>query len=146
MANAAMLAGISFSNAMVGIVHSVGHALGGVCHLPHGMANSIVLPYGMEFNMEVASHLYAEIFHNVFPYEKPESAKVDTERLIEKVKELRKNLNKLCGLPVTLKEAGISEDTLGEVTAGALLDGTTIYNPKKITEHDVMSILKKAYE
>ncbi len=146
MANAATLAGISFSNAMVGVVHSVGHALGGVCHLPHGIANSIALPFGMKYNIDVASHLYAEIFRYVFLFEKADSDTIDAERLIEKVIGLRQSLNKICGLPVTLKEAGISKDKLREVSANALLDGTTVYNPKQITEDDFMSILEKAYE
>jgi alcohol dehydrogenase len=52
MANAATLAGIAFSNAMVGVVHSLGHATGAVCHLPHGLAMSIFLPVGLEYNLE----------------------------------------------------------------------------------------------
>ncbi len=52
MANAATMAGIAFSNSMVGMVHSLGHATGSVAHVPHGVAMSIFLPFGMEFNLE----------------------------------------------------------------------------------------------
>ncbi len=48
MANGALLAGISFSNSLVGVVHSLAHACGGVAHVPHGVANAILLPIGVE--------------------------------------------------------------------------------------------------
>ena len=53
MANAALMAGISFSNSMVGIVHGIGHALGAVCRIPHGTAMNILLPHCMMYNMDV---------------------------------------------------------------------------------------------
>ncbi|MEN6522531.1 MAG: iron-containing alcohol dehydrogenase, partial [Anaerolineaceae bacterium] len=50
LANASTMAGIAFSNAMVGVVHNLGHATGGVCRVPHGVAMSIFLPFGLEYN------------------------------------------------------------------------------------------------
>ena len=50
---AANLAGIAFNHAMVGVVHAVAHTIGGLFHLHHGTANSIFLPYGMEYNLDV---------------------------------------------------------------------------------------------
>jgi alcohol dehydrogenase len=55
MANAALLAGVAFSNSMVGCVHAMAHALGGVCHVPHGIGNGIMLPYGLEYNLDSVS-------------------------------------------------------------------------------------------
>jgi len=52
MANASLLAGVSFSNSMVGIVHALAHATGGRCHVPHGIANAILLPHGLEFYLK----------------------------------------------------------------------------------------------
>ena len=53
MANAALMAGIAFSNSMVGIVHSIGHSAGSVAGVPHGLAMAILLPYGMEYNLSL---------------------------------------------------------------------------------------------
>ncbi|HBI55649.1 MAG TPA: alcohol dehydrogenase, partial [Firmicutes bacterium] len=52
MANASMLAGVAFSNSMVGLVHAIGHACGGVSQVPHGDAMGILLPWCMEYNMD----------------------------------------------------------------------------------------------
>ncbi len=146
MANAATLAGISFSNAMVGIVHSVGHALGGVTHLPHGLANSIMLPFGIGYNKDKCSHLYADVYRYVFPDDQFNNPEEGTEKLIGKVKELKQSLNHICNLPATLKEAGVSHSLFEEVAKAAMLDGTVIYNPEKVTENGILSILHDAYE
>lgn len=61
MANAALMAGISFSNSMVGIVHGIGHALGAVCRIPHGTAMNILLPHCMMYNMDVCGERYADL-------------------------------------------------------------------------------------
>jgi alcohol dehydrogenase len=55
------LAGIAFSHSMVGMVHGISHALGGVYHIPHGLANALVLPEVMEYNLEVCTSRYADI-------------------------------------------------------------------------------------
>jgi alcohol dehydrogenase len=52
LAQASTMAGIAFSNAMVGLVHSLGHATGAVVHLPHGLCMSLFLPYVLEYNMD----------------------------------------------------------------------------------------------
>lgn len=50
LANASLMAGVAFSNSMVGIIHAIGHALGGVSRVPHGEAMAILMPYCMEYN------------------------------------------------------------------------------------------------
>ncbi len=55
------IAGVAFSHARVGIVHAIAHALGGVYHVPHGVANALILPYGMEYNLETVAGRYADI-------------------------------------------------------------------------------------
>ena len=61
LANASALAGAAFSNSMVGMVHTLGHATGGVCHVPHGTCMSIFLPYGLEYNLAKTANLTAEL-------------------------------------------------------------------------------------
>ncbi len=55
------LAGVAFSHSMVGMVHGISHALGGVYHIPHGLANALVLPEVMEYNLESQIERYSDI-------------------------------------------------------------------------------------
>ncbi|WP_218188018.1 iron-containing alcohol dehydrogenase [Desulfosarcina cetonica] len=61
LAVAANLAGVAFSNAMVGMVHALGHAVGAVCGVPHGTCIAILLPYGLEYNMHKNGPMTAEL-------------------------------------------------------------------------------------
>jgi alcohol dehydrogenase len=61
MATGATLAGMAFSNSMVGMVHTLGHAVGSVCGVPHGSCMAILLPFGLEYNMHKNGHLTAEL-------------------------------------------------------------------------------------
>ncbi|MDM8536713.1 iron-containing alcohol dehydrogenase [Desulfobacterales bacterium HSG17] len=54
------LAGVAFSHSMVGMVHGISHALGGVYHIPHGLANTLILPEVMEYNLEAKVERYAD--------------------------------------------------------------------------------------
>ncbi len=58
---ASCLAGVAFSHSMVGMVHGIAHALGGVYHIPHGIANALVLPEGMAYNLGACPDRYADL-------------------------------------------------------------------------------------
>jgi len=144
MANAALLAGISFSNALVGVVHSLAHAAGGVAHVPHGVANAIFLPYGMEYNLDKRADMIAELApHLGAPV--TGDARKDAEAAVSAVRELSKKLNRLSGMPLALKDAGVSEDQLEEIARLSLNDGTVVMNPEEVTFEDSLALLKKAY-
>ena len=147
MANASMMAGVSFSNSMVGLVHAIGHALGGVCHVPHGNAMNILLPYCMEYNMDKIGEEYGRILlylagEDVYLNTKKENR---GEKLVDIIEEMKERLNKLTGIPITLKEAGVKEEDLNEVAKKAINDGAIIVNPKEARYEDVLNILRKAY-
>ncbi|RSR18770.1 iron-containing alcohol dehydrogenase, partial [Acinetobacter baumannii] len=61
LAQASTMAGIAFSNSMVGLVHSLGHALGAVAHLPHGLCMNLFLPYVLEYNKQVNGKKIGEL-------------------------------------------------------------------------------------
>jgi len=58
---ASFLAGVAFSHSMVGLVHSIAHALGGAYHIPHGLANALALPDVMEYNLDAQTERYADV-------------------------------------------------------------------------------------
>lgn len=147
LANASYLAGAAFSNSMVGVVHAIGHALGGVCQVPHGDAMNILLPAGMIFNKKVCKETYSELLLYLAGPEVYQSVpKADrANRSIHEVIRLRKKLHDMTGLPSTLKEAGVDPAKFPEVAKAALNDGSTIANPREVTCGAVMKILEMCY-
>lgn len=149
LAEASTMGGIAFSNSMVGLVHSLGHALGGVCHLPHGMCMSIFLPYVLEYNRDKNGAKIGELLLYLAGADvyaatsEPQRA----DKVIELVKKLRDDLYQMCKLPRTLKETGkVSHEQLIEVAKVALNDGSIIYNPKEADLDDLMQILEYSWQ
>ncbi|MBF0492856.1 MAG: iron-containing alcohol dehydrogenase [Deltaproteobacteria bacterium] len=136
---ASNLAGVAFDHAMVGIVHSMSHSVGAVSHVPHGLANSILLPYGMEYNFELCESQYADLAFSLGALEQSGKA------ALKSVYALRAQLKEICGLPDSLKEAGVKEEDLPRVAQLAVEDGSSFYNPKEVVETEVLETLKKAY-
>ncbi|HQL82732.1 MAG TPA: iron-containing alcohol dehydrogenase, partial [Spirochaetota bacterium] len=94
LANASAMAGIAFSNSMVGLVHNMGHSTGAVCHVPHGVCMSIFLPYGLEYNLHRCADVIGEI---LFPLAGPEvyaaTRKKDrAEKVIELIRKMNQDL------------------------------------------------------
>ncbi len=147
LANASFLAGASFSNSMVGIVHAIGHALGGVCHVAHGDAMNILLPAGMMYNRRVCEKEYAQLLlylAGAGVYERtPKEQRA--KRAIAYVLQLRKRLHQMTGLPLTLREAGVDPADFPKVAHAALNDGAVIVNPRQVTYDAVMHILEVCY-
>lgn len=147
MANAAYLAGAAFSNSMVGMVHAIGHALGGVCHVPHGDAMTILLPHCMEYNFDLLGERYSQLYYHLAgPEAFLAAAKEDRGRLtISKIKEMSAKFHDLCGLSVTLSQAGVKKEYFEAVARTALNDGAMIVNPKQVDLKDVLRVLDAAY-
>lgn len=147
MANAAYLAGAAFSNSMVGMVHAIGHALGGVCHVPHGDAMTILLPHCMEYNFDLLGERYSQLYYHLAgPEAFLAAAKEDRGRLtISKIKEMSAKFHDLCGLSVTLSQAGVKKEDFEAVARTALNDGAMIVNPKQVDLKDVLRVLDAAY-
>jgi alcohol dehydrogenase len=144
MANAALLAGISFSNSMCGIVHSLAHACGSVCRVPHGVANGTLLPWGMENNLDKVGETIAELAP-LLGAPTSGDATEQAKAAIQAVRGLGARLREICALPTTLREAGVPEDKLESIAKAAINDGATIYNPEDVTYDVALDILKNAY-
>lgn len=147
MAVASTMAGIAFSNSMVGAVHAIGHALGGVCHVPHAVAMTILLPHVMRYNLERCQESYAALLPWLVGMDAAMSIPADkrAEASIEAVAALGRRLNALCGLPLTLREAGVEKDSFAKVAEFAVNDGALIVNPRAADESQVIEILNAAY-
>jgi alcohol dehydrogenase len=148
LAQASTMAGIAFSNSMVGLVHALGHATGAICHLPHGMCMSLYLPYVLEYNLETIREPLGEL---LLYLEGPEvysstPASRRAEASISALRKLRDELYKRCKLPRTLKETGsVEEHQLDTIAELAMDDGSMMFNPKEVTQEDARAVLKRAW-
>lgn len=148
LAQASTMAGVAFSNSMVGLVHSLGHALGAVAHLPHGLCMNLFLPYVLEYNKEVNGDKIADLLLPLAGADIYAQTPADqrADKAIAMLLTMRDRLYALTKLPRTLSETGkVSKEQLDEVAEKALNDGSIIYNPKEATFKDLKSILEKAW-
>jgi alcohol dehydrogenase class IV len=140
------LAGMAFSNALLGIVHSMAHKTGAAFsagHIPHGCANAIYLPYVIDFNAKNAEGRYADI---------AKAVGADGANDRESVQKLREKIdayNAMFGIPKTLKDFGIAEPELKEkltdIAALAVGDACTGSNPRRITPAEMENLLECVY-
>lgn len=148
LAQASTMAGIAFSNAMVGIVHSLGHALGAVAHLPHGLCMNLFLPYVLDYNKTVNNARIADL---LLPLAGPDiyaqtPANLRADKAISIINTMRDRIHSLTKLPRTLSETGkVTQSQFDEIAEIALNDGSIIFNPKEATHKDLKSILEKAW-
>ncbi|MEN6446875.1 MAG: iron-containing alcohol dehydrogenase [Syntrophaceae bacterium] len=145
MANASLFAGIAFSNSMVGMVHALAHACGGVCHVPHGIANAILLPYVLEYNFEKVSPDIAEICPMLGGTPEPGEPKHQALQTISLIRQMQKALNAMSGLPLRLRDAGVPEDRIPVIARAAINDGALIFNPVEAEYEDALGVLKRAF-
>lgn len=148
LAQASTMAGVAFSNAMVGLVHALGHSLGAVCHLPHGLCMNLFLPYALEFNKDINGDRIAELLLPLAGADiyaaTPIAQRAD--RAIAEVRRLRDEIFNRCKLPRTLQETGkVTRDQLAQIADLTLDDGAIIINPKEADREQVLAILEKAW-
>ncbi|WP_373898008.1 iron-containing alcohol dehydrogenase [Haloimpatiens sp. FM7315] len=137
------LAGMAFSNALLGITHSMAHKTGAVFHIPHGCANAIFLPYVIDFNKKSCGSRYAEIA-------KALELKGNTEdELIDSLNEMIKSMNKKMNIPCNMKEYGIKEEdfkaNLDFISENAIKDACTGANPRAITVDEMKKLFECTY-
>ena len=154
MANAATMAGMAFANAFLGVCHSMAHKLGAFHHLPHGIANALMINEVLRFNSEEAPtkmgtfpqydhphtlRRYAEIAESLNLDGKTDKEKL--EKLIAKIEELKEKI----GIKKSIKEYGVDEkdflNRLDDMTEQAFDDQCTGANPR----YPLMSEIKDMY-
>ncbi|MEG6572573.1 bifunctional acetaldehyde-CoA/alcohol dehydrogenase [[Clostridium] cellulosi] len=157
MHNASCIAGMAFTNAFLGLNHSMAHKLGGEYHIPHGRANAILLPYVIEYNASkptkytswpkyeyyVAPERYAEIAKHVgLPARTTEEG---VASLIKAIRDMMRHMN----MPMSIKECGVDEKSfMANVDAladKAFADQCTTANPRLPLVSEIAEIYKKAY-
>jgi alcohol dehydrogenase class IV len=140
------LAGMAFSNALLGITHSMAHKTGAAYstgHIPHGCANAIYLPFVIQFNARAAASRYADIARFVGLPSASEAGLI--RALCEKID----GMNAYLKIPPTLERFGIAEKEFGEklrsIAALAVGDACTGSNPRPISPEEMEKLLSCAY-
>lgn len=139
LAIAQYMAGMSFTNVGLGIVHSMAHPLSAFYDIPHGVANALILPYVLEFNADVCTDkikLLANAFDPSF------DTASDEKKAVKCCVERIRNFNMQAGLPKTLEEIGVQKEDFEALAQSAYEDASTPDNPKKVD----VQILKTLYE
>lgn len=129
MMMAALMGATAFQKGL-GIVHSLAHPLSTVFDTHHGLANAVMLPYGLEFNREVCSDRFAFL-----------EKVIGCNDLIQWVHYLNKRL----GMPGSLKEMGLDSGKIDELAALAFADVCHQSNPRSVTQEDFKAIYTKAF-
>ena len=157
LATAATLAGIAFSNSMVGMVHTLGHSVGSVCHVPHGTCMAILLPYGMEYNYhkiedQLADLLFPlagdELFHKTPPFARAKTAIELVRQLNQDLKNATDGAHAVCFSEIKDKDGKprVPGHKLAEIAKTALGDGSIFYNPEELDYNDCIRVLNAAFE
>lgn len=148
MANASCMAGIAFTNAMVGAVHAFAHATGGLYHVPHGVANGIYLPFVLEYNLPKIDDSLAELLYPLVGDEGTHRAPKNERgrAFIDAIRNLKQKLYEATKLPRTLKEAQVPADDFRTLAQRTIDDGGMLLNPLDIPLEDAIEIIRKAYE
>ncbi len=157
MHNASCIAGMAFTNAFLGLNHSMAHKLGGEYHIPHGRANAVLLPYVIKYNATkptkfatfpkyeyfIADEKYAKAARFVGLAGNTTEESVDN--LIKAIRQLMRDLN----MPMSIKECGVDEETfmtgLRRLSENAHDDQCTGANPRYPLVEEIMELYKKAY-
>ncbi|MCM1990151.1 iron-containing alcohol dehydrogenase [Oceanirhabdus seepicola] len=138
------LAGMSFSNALLGITHSMAHKTGAVFNIPHGCANAIYLPAVVQFNAKECGDRYAKVASRL-------GLKGETQgELVNSLVQLIRDLNKKLNIPASLREFGVTEEdfnnNLEYISKNAIVDACTGSNPRSISVEEMMEVFKCVFE
>lgn len=137
---ASLYAGLAFSNASLGCVHSLAHSLGGFLDLPHGECNAILLPHVVDYNFDVAADRYTRIAGILGIETHNRSGKSVRDEL----KKYLMDMNHRLGIFQTLNKLGVQSDTIPFLSDRAIKDPCNATNPKPPEKKDLEVIYSEA--
>ncbi len=139
MALAQYIAAQAFSNVGLGLVHGMAHPLGSLHDIPHGVANALLLPTIMEFNMPECIEKFGVIARTMGVDTTGMTAQEAAQAACDAVKDLAIRV----GIPQHLSELGIKEEHIPALAAQAITDVCTPGNPRDVTEEQIVELYKK---
>jgi alcohol dehydrogenase class IV len=142
MAMASTLAGVAFSNAGVGLVHAMAHPLGGRFDVPHGVANAILLPSVMRFNLIARLEKFAHVAQALGEKVEGLSALDAGKKAVEAVSQLNADI----GIPARLSEVNVKAEGLSQAAADAMnMKRAMGCNPRAVKQEEVEKLFREAF-
>ncbi|WP_216829584.1 iron-containing alcohol dehydrogenase [Alkalihalobacterium elongatum] len=142
MAMGSLLAGISLGNAGVGAVHALAYPLGGKFKVPHGVANSLLLPYVMKYNVVANLEKFSEVAKAMGENVEGLSTRDAAELAVHAMARLSQDV----GIPESIKDVGVSaEDIPALAEEASKIDRLLSNNPRTLTVKDIEKIYQEAY-
>ena len=139
MAMGSLLGGIAFGNAGVGAVHALSYPIGGTFHVPHGVANTLMLPWVMEYNMVSCLKWFTDVGEAMGENMEGLSVRDGAEKTVAALKTLAEDLQ----VPIYLSDVGIPESAIEEMADSAMGQVRLLNNnPRKLTRDDIVQIYK----
>ncbi|MBM4276996.1 MAG: iron-containing alcohol dehydrogenase [Deltaproteobacteria bacterium] len=139
---AATIAGAAFSNSQVGMVHALAHCIGARFGVPHGIANSILLPHCILYNLDACPDRYSRIAEAMGK----EIKGMEPLKAGEQAAIAMWEFTKAIGMPQTLREVNVEESVLEQCANDALMDGAIVYNPRPIFHPaEILKVYQKAF-
>jgi len=142
MAMASTLAGVAFSNAGVGLVHAMAHPLGGRFDVPHGVANAILLPSVMQFNLIARLEKFGQVAQAMGEKVEGLSAVDAGEKAVEAVSRLSADI----GIPGRLSEVKVKEEGIPQLAADTMnMKRAMAANPRVAKQEEVEKLFREAF-
>lgn len=140
MLTGSLFAGIAFSHARLGDVHAMSHPVSAYFDVAHGVANAVLLPTIVDYNMTYASEKYKYIYDCIC--EKPLSDDTFTPEML--AAEIRV-LNDELGIPSSLSEVGVDSSLFDKMADDAMKSGNILVNPRPTTKKDILALYAQAF-
>ncbi|MDQ1771923.1 iron-containing alcohol dehydrogenase [Labilibaculum sp. A4] len=137
---ASLYAGLAFSNASLGCIHSMAHSLGGYLDLPHGECNAILLPHVVNYNFDKASDRYKKIAETL----QLSSVGINNQENKKSLMNYLFQMNKTLGVDKTLQQKGVTLDIISVLSGKAIQDPCNATNPRPPVKKDLEVIYKEA--
>jgi aldehyde dehydrogenase (NAD+) len=139
---AATMAGWTMGHTMVGLAHAMAHSLGAVARTPHGIANGILLPHVMAFNLDDAAESYALVAEAMGVREKGMDERGAAEAAVAAIRSFLRRI----GHPLRLSETGVKEEDLVKAAALSLSDGAIVNNARMVLDaEEVLAVYRAAF-
>jgi len=132
-----LLGGLAFANAGVTAVHALSYPIGGTFHVPHGVANTLMLPWVMEYNMLACLDYFSEIAVAMGENISGLSVRDAAARSVEAMKQLAVDIQ----VPQYLSDVGIPESAIDEMADSAMTQTRLLVNnPRRLSRDDIIAI------
>ena len=138
---AALVAGLAFSRTRLGIVHALALPLSALFGVPHGVANAILLPHGMAFNLSAAPDDFRNLAGSLTVQSSDTTRKLGPDDAVSAVQELARRI----GAPACMRDVGVDPAAIGRMAEDAARSAHLAVNPRPVAPGDLLAVYEAAW-